>query len=82
MVSVYIPVGVVLWVTMVSVVEQVGVQVVEENEAVAPVGKPDMEKETVVEVPDTRVAETELVIELPWVTDLDPPVDREKLKEG
>ncbi len=41
-----LPAGVELLVLMVSVEEQAGLQLVEENEAVAPVGKPEAEKVT------------------------------------
>jgi len=41
-----LPAGVELLVLMVSVEEQLGLQLVEEKEAVAPVGKPEAEKAT------------------------------------
>jgi hypothetical protein len=41
-----LPAGVELLVLMVSVEEQVGLQLVEEKEAVAPEGSPETEKET------------------------------------
>lgn len=45
-VMVYVPTGVEAVVAMVMVEEQVGLQEVGENEAVAPVGRPDAEKLT------------------------------------
>jgi hypothetical protein len=45
-VIVELPAGVELLVLMVSVEEQLGLQLVEEKEAVAPEGSPDTEKET------------------------------------
>ena len=45
-VMVELPAGVELLVLMVSVEEQAGLQLVEEKEAVAPVGRPEAEKET------------------------------------
>jgi len=41
-----LPAGVEVFVLMVSVEEQLGLQLVEENEAVAPVGKPEAENVT------------------------------------
>ena len=45
-VMVELPAAVELLVLMVSVEEQLGLQLVEDNEAVAPEGSPDTEKET------------------------------------
>jgi len=50
------PVGVDADVVSVSVDEQVGLHDAAENAAVAPVGRPDAEKETDCAVPETRVA--------------------------
>jgi len=41
-----------------------------------------VEKETDWLVPDERVAVAVFVTELPWVTDLFPPLEREKSKAG
>ena len=67
-------------VVRVSVVEQVGEQLVREKAAVAPVGSPEAEKETACVVPETRAALVEVETEAPWPTDLLPPLDTEKLK--
>lgn len=66
---------------MVSVVEQLGAQEVGEYETVAPEGRPEVEKDTDWEVPETREDEILFAIELPWVTDFTPPLEREKSKE-
>ena len=52
---------------MVSRLEQVGLQVFCEKEALAPVGNPDAEKETGSGDPDTRLAVIALVSDDPWV---------------
>jgi hypothetical protein len=54
---------------MVSVEEQLGLQLPEENEAVAPVGKPEAENVTGCVLPEDRVALTALVTDEPAVTD-------------
>ena len=64
-VMVYVPAGVVDRVEIISVVEQVGLQLVGEKEGVAPAGKPEAVKETEAVVPDTRVDVMKLVTELP-----------------
>ena len=73
--------GVVEDVLIVTVVEQVGEHVVEENDALAPVGSPEAEKATDCVVPETSAALMELETEAPWLTDLLPPFVSEKLKE-
>ena len=67
---------------MVRVEVQVGLQDAGEKEAVAPAGRPDAKKATDWVVPDVRVAVTVLVTEEPWVTDLAPPLEREKSNEA
>ena len=79
-VRVEVPVGVVEDVLIVKVVEQVGEHAVEENNALAPVGNPEAEKDTDCVVPDTSAALMELETEAPWLTDLLPPFVSEKLK--
>src|SRR2546425_1257175 len=79
-VRVEVPVGVVEDVLIVKVVEQVGEHAVEENNALAPVGNPEAEKDTACVVPDTSAALMELETEAPWLTDLLPPFVSEKLK--
>ena len=79
-VIVEVPVGVVERVSMVSVVVQVGVQDVLENEAVASVGRSETEKETEVAVPVASVAVMVLETDDPWVTVLLPEFPREKSK--
>ena len=64
----------------VRVVEQVGVHAVGTNDAVAPVGSPVAEKDTDCAVPETSVALRVLETEVPWATDLLPPLVREKSK--
>jgi hypothetical protein len=79
-VMVELPAGVDAFALMVSVEEQLGLQLAEEKEAVAPVGKPEADRVTVWALPDVRVALIELVTEDPALTDLSPELDREKLK--
>ena len=76
------PVGVDADVVNVSVDEQVGLHDAGEDEAVAPVGKPDAEKETDCAVPETRVAVIVLDADCPWTTALFPPLESEKSKAG
>ena len=58
---------------MVKTVEHVGLQDVDEKEAVAPEGNPEAEKETAGCVePEVKLALIELVTEEPAVTDLLP----------
>ena len=80
-VMVELPIGVVERVAMVMTVVQVGEQEVGENDAVAPAGSPEAEKLTDWVEPERREDETELVTELPCVTDFDPPFEREKSNE-
>jgi hypothetical protein len=54
---------------MVSRLEQVGLQVFCEKEALAPEGTPTAEKETGWDNPETRLAVIVLVAEDPWVAD-------------
>src|SRR2546425_575111 len=75
------PVGVDVVVERMREVAQVGVHAVGENEAVAPVGSPEVEKETACALPETSVAVMVLMAEAPWVTDWLPPLVREKSKE-
>ena len=64
---------------MVIVVEHVGLQDVEENDAVVPVGNPDTENKTDWVAPDERVAVIAFVTDCPCVTDLFPSLLMEKL---
>ena len=45
-------------------------------------GEAVVEKETDCVVPEERVEVIVLVIDCPWVTDLEPELEREKSKEG
>jgi hypothetical protein len=79
----WIPVGVEAAVAMFKVREQVGVQEFDVvYEAVAPEGRPEVEKETDWEDPELRVAVTVLVRDCPWVADLLPPLVSEKSNAG
>ena len=75
-----LPAGVEAVVLMVIVEEQAGLQEAVENEAVAPVGRPEAENETAWALPDAKVVPIELVTEEPATTDLSPELAREKLK--
>jgi hypothetical protein len=79
-VMVELPAGVEVFVLIVIVEEQAGLQLVEENEAVAPVGKPEAEKVTVWALPVVKAVLIELVTEDPAMTDVPPELDTEKLK--
>ena len=79
-VMVYVPAGAADVVVIVSVVVHVGLQDVGEKDAEEPEGRPVVVKFTACVVPDDRVAVTEFVTELPCVTDLVPPLEREKSK--
>lgn len=81
-VMVELPVGVVESVESVRVEEQVGLQEMGENEAVAPAGSPEAEKLTLWVEPERRDAEIELVTELPCATDFAPPFEREKSNDA
>jgi len=63
------PAGVEVAVLIFSTVEQAGLQEGDENEAIAPVGKPETLKETVWLVPESNVVERVLVTEVPATTD-------------
>lgn len=71
-VMVELPAAVEPLVLIVSVEEQVGLQLFEDNEAVVPRGRPAVEKDTACVVPDARVALIVLVTDEPAVTDLFP----------
>jgi hypothetical protein len=77
-VMVELPAGVEPLVTIVSVEEQVGLQLLEENEAVADCGRPETEKVTGSRFPDKRVAITVVVTDAPCETDNPPKLEREK----
>jgi hypothetical protein len=77
-VMVELPAGVEPLVLMVSVEEQLGLQLPEEKEAVAPEGKPEAENDTGWVLPDTSVALIALVTDEPAVTDLFPELATEK----
>jgi hypothetical protein len=79
-VMVELPAAVELLALIVTVEEQVGLQLAEENEAVAPVGKPEAENVTAWAFPETKVVLMELVTEDPALTDLAPEFETEKLK--
>ncbi len=76
------PVGADAEVVRVSVDEQVGLHDAGENEGVVPAGRPDAENETDCVVPETRVAVIVLDTACPWTTDLFPPLESEKSKDG
>jgi hypothetical protein len=78
-VMVELPAGVDPLVLMVRVEEQLGLQLLEENAAVAPEGNPDVENVTGCVLPETNVALIELVTDEPAVTDLSPALESEKL---
>src|SRR5206468_7648975 len=79
-VMVEVPVGVDAVVEMVRAVEQVGEHVAGKNDAVALVGNPAAEKDVDCVVPEMSVALMVLETAAPWVTDLLPPLVREKVK--
>jgi hypothetical protein len=62
------------------VVEQLGLHETLENEALAPEGRPEAEKEIVCDVPATKVAAILLIVEEPGVTDLPPALLSAKSK--
>jgi len=76
------PTGVVAAVVIVIVVLHAGLQLVGENDADAPVGRPDAEKITACGAPETNAAEIVDVATDPCVTDLLPSFDSEKSKVG
>ena len=59
---------------------QVGLQLVVEREASAPLGTPETEKETGWLEPDVKLVPIELETEEPALTDLLPELESEKLK--
>lgn len=81
-VIVRLPVGVDAEVATVSRLEQVGLQVVREKEALAPDGSPDVEKETGSGDPVSSFAVIVLVAEVPGATDRLVELASEKLKES
>jgi len=66
---------------MVREVEQVGVQDADEKDVITPEGRPETEKATDCAVPESSVALVVVETEAPGVTDLLPPLVREKPKE-
>jgi hypothetical protein len=76
------PAGVDAEVVRVNVDEHVGLHNPGENAAVAPVGRPEAEKDTDCDVPETSVAVIVFDPDCPWTTVWFPPLEREKLKEG
>ena len=79
-VMVELPAGVEPPVLIVTVEEQLGLQLFWENEAVAPEGNPDAENVTDCALPETSAALIELVTDEPAVTDLSPELESEKSK--
>ena len=77
-VTVEVPAGVEPLVLMVSVEEQLGLQLLGEKEAVAPEGNPEAEKVSGCPLPETNVALMALVTEDPATTDLFPELASEK----
>ena len=77
-----LPAGVEAEVLSVNRVEQFGLQLPEENEAVAPEGRPEAEKETDWVEPDIKVVLTEFVTEEAVLTDWFPEFATEKSKVG
>ena len=77
-VTVEVPAGVEPLVLMVSVEEQLGLQLLGEKEAVAPEGSPEAEKVSGCPLPETNVALMALVTEDPATTDLFPELASEK----
>jgi hypothetical protein len=67
---------------MFSTVEQVGLQVGAEKEAVAPEGNPEAEKETVWLLPEVRFAVMEFEAEEPELTEMLPELVTEKSNGG
>jgi hypothetical protein len=75
-----VPGGVEAAVATVNMLEQVGLQVLREKEALAPEGSPDVEKETGSGDPVSRFAVIVLVVEAPGATDKLIELATEKLK--
>jgi hypothetical protein len=65
-------------VAIVSVEEQLGLQLFGEKEAVAPEGNPEAENVTGCVLPETNVALIELFTDEPAVTDASPELESEK----
>jgi hypothetical protein len=78
--TVYVPAGVEVAVATVNRLEQVGLHVFREKEALAPEGSPDAEKETAWGHPLSRFAVIVLVAADPWATDRLVEFASEKLK--
>ena len=62
--------------------EQVGLQEADENDPVAPEGRPEAEKETAWLLPETKAPAIVLLTEAPTTTDWSPEFDSEKSKGG
>ena len=77
-VIVKLPAGVEPLVATVKVAEQLGLQLAEENEAVAPGGNPAAEKVAGCVLPDNNAALIVLVTDNPATTDKFPELPREK----
>ncbi len=77
-----VPAGVEPLVLMLRVVEHTGLHEAEENETVAPGGKPEALKETAWVVPDANDAAIELLPEEPAATTILPEFDRAKSNGG
>ena len=69
-------------VVMARLVVQVGIHDIGTYVADVPIGRPDVENDADCDAPDERVAVMVLDTLWPWVTDLDPPLVREKLNTG
>jgi hypothetical protein len=76
------PAGVDAEVVRVNVDEHVGLHDPGEKEAVAPVGRPEAERDTDCAVPETSVAAIVLDADWPWTTVWFPPLETEKSKGG
>jgi hypothetical protein len=81
-VIVELPAGVEVSVFTFKVEEHAGLQLTDENEAVAPVGNPEAAKTTGSVLPDTKVVPIVLVAEDPAMTDWSPELTSEKLNIG
>ena len=77
-----VPVGVDAEVVTVTVDEHVGLHDPGENEAVAPLGRPEAANVTGCVVPEASVAVIELETDCPCTTVLFPPLVSEKSKDG
>src|SRR5687767_9204054 len=81
-VIVYVPAGVKTELETVNVEEHAGLQDAVEREPLAPAGRPDSDNDAGCVEPESRLAVTELVVDDPCVTDLFPPLLREKSNDG